>query len=57
MHNTGFEVIQVVYKALGCIEEGNVPHSDCVSFESIHRPKAGYRPPPPPGGILYTMIS
>ena len=36
MHNTGFKVIQVVYKTLGCIEGGHAPHSNCVSFESIY---------------------
>ena len=35
MHNIGFNVIQVVYKRLGCIEEGHASYSDCVSFQSI----------------------
>ena len=35
MHNTGFKVIQVVYKRLGCIEEGRASHSVCVSFEPM----------------------
>ena len=36
MHNIGFMVKQVVYKTLGCIEEGHAPDSDYVSFESIY---------------------
>ena len=36
MYNIGFKVIQVVHKTLGCIEDSDAPHSDCVSFESIY---------------------
>ena len=35
MHNTDFKAIQVIYKRLGCIEEGRASHSVCVSFELI----------------------
>ena len=37
MHTIGFKAIQVVYKRLGCLEEGRVPYSIYVSIKPISK--------------------
>ena len=43
--------VEMIFILWHCLGPVHMWRSRC------HRPKAGYRPPSPPGGILYTMIS